>query len=124
MLDAPTLAGAYQLTPCEMPSARYSHVCTQPASGVQGRRRLADSDEEEEEEEEYADEDENEAQDVGDEAVARRLQSQLNAGARSRDGGGGGPSRATRHAAKVVQMISATFDHMLCWGASLQKGCL
>ena len=84
---------------------------------MQGRRRLADSDDEEEEEEEYEDEEEEEeeAQDVGDEAVARRLQSQLNAGARSRAGGARGPSRATRHAAKVVPDDCALFGHLLCW---------
>ncbi|KAK9828376.1 hypothetical protein WJX81_001254 [Elliptochloris bilobata] len=68
------------------------------------RRRLADSDdEEEEEEEEYEDEDEEEEKEEegNDEAVVRRLQSQLNAGSRSQGGGRGGPSRATRHAAKA-----------------------
>lgn len=96
-----------------------------PACGVQGRRRLADSDEEEEEEEEeYEDEEEEEAEDVGDEAVARRLQSQLNAGARSRAGGGGGPSRATRHAAKVLPDDFCNIWSQAVLGACLPTGCL
>ena len=85
-----------------------------------------DSDEEEEEEEEYEDEEEEEegAQDAGDEAVARRLQSQLNAGARSRVGGGGGPSRATRHAAKVLPDNHRNIKTHAVLGTCLQRGCL
>jgi len=86
-----------------------------PRAAAQPRRRRSaqyeseseeeaddDEDEEEEEEEEYV---EDEGDDRDDAAVARRLQSKLNAGAR-KAAARGGPPRATRQAAKARPLLA------------------